>query len=111
MAEQAEEPFEEDPRYRIASRELLLALAYWATFTIVVTATAWTLGGGKDASELTFVLGFPAWFFWSVLVACVAFSIVPFFIVKFGFTDVPLSADGRPDGQPDSQPDDLRREG
>ncbi|GAB3420156.1 YhdT family protein [Flindersiella endophytica] len=94
MTEPVDEPFEEDPRYAIAKRELLLALAYWAAFTIVVTTTAWLLGGGKEASELTFVLGFPAWFFWSVLVACVAFSVVPYFIVKYGFTDVPLSADG-----------------
>lgn len=94
MAEPVDEPFEEDPRYAIARRELLLALGYWVAFTVVVTGTAWLLGGGKQASELTFVLGFPAWFFWSVLVACVVFSVIPFFIVKYGFTDVPLSADG-----------------
>lgn len=94
-----EEPFEEDPRYRVAHRELLLALAYWLVFTVVVTGTAWILGGGKEASELTFVLGFPAWFFWSVLVSCAAFSIVPYFIVKYGFTDIPLSADGDRDAE------------
>lgn len=88
-----EEPFEEDPRYRVAQREMFIALAYWVAFTVVVTATAWLLGGGKKADELTFVLGFPAWFFWSVPVACFAFSGIAYFLVHRYFTDMPLSAD------------------
>ncbi|QBI54438.1 YhdT family protein [Streptomonospora litoralis] len=86
--------FEEDPRYRTAMRELGIALAYWAAFTVAVTATAWLLGGGKDADELSFVLGFPAWFFWSVPVTCFVFSGIAYFLVRRFFTDIPLSADG-----------------
>lgn len=86
--------FEEDPRYRTAKRELAIALAYWLAFTVAVTATAWLLGGGKTADELTFVLGFPAWFFWSVPVTCLVFSGIAYVLVRRFFTDVPLSADG-----------------
>ncbi|MUL41111.1 DUF997 family protein [Streptomonospora sp. PA3] len=92
-----ETDFEEDPRYRTATRELAIALAYWVAFTVAVTATAWLLGGGKEADELTFVLGFPAWFFWSVPVVAFAFSGIAFVLVHRYFTDIPLSADGSAD--------------
>lgn len=95
--------FEEDPRYAIAWRELWIAVGYWLAFTIAVTGSAWLLGGGKDAGELTFVLGFPTWFFWSILVCSLVFSIVPYFLVKRWFTDVPLSPDGEPDRPTDGR--------
>ncbi|PSK90218.1 putative membrane protein YhdT [Murinocardiopsis flavida] len=88
-----DEPFEEDPRYRVAEREMYIAVGYWVAFTVVVTATAWLIGGGKKAEELTFVLGFPDWFFWSVPVACLVFSGIAYVLVHRYFTDMPLSAD------------------
>lgn len=95
------EEFEEDPRYKVAWRELWLAVGYWLAFTVVVTATAWLLGGNKDPDELAFVLGFPAWFFWSSIVCSLAFSVIPYFIVRHGFTEVPLTADGRDEPAPE----------
>ncbi|MDT0300845.1 YhdT family protein [Streptomonospora wellingtoniae] len=94
--------FEEDPRYRTAKRELFIALAYWGAFTVAVTATAWLLGGGKAADEIAFVMGFPAWFFWSVPVACLLFSGIAFILVHRFFTDIPLSAGGDA-GEPDER--------
>jgi uncharacterized membrane protein YhdT len=88
--------FEEDPRYRIAVREMGIGVAYWLAFTAVVSLSAWLIGGNKEAEELTFILGFPDWFFWSCLVSCAAFSILPFVLVRYLFTDMPLSPDGRP---------------
>lgn len=89
--------FEEDPRYRVANREALWGVSYWAAFTVVVSGIAWLLGGNRDADELDFVLGFPAWFFWSCLVATVVLSLVPIIIVRRYFRDLPLTADGEPD--------------
>ena len=88
--------FEEDPRYRQANREAWWAIGYWAAFTVVVTGLAWWLGYGKPAEDLEFVLGFPAWFFWSVLVTSVVFSAIPAWIIKQKFHDVPLTRDGEP---------------
>lgn len=87
--------FEEDPRYAVAVREMGIAVVYWAAFTTVVVATAWLLGGNKPAEELTFVLGFPTWFFYSVLASSLAFSVIPYFLVRFLFTDMPLTPEGR----------------
>ena len=93
--------FEEDPRYAQANHEALWAIGYWLAFTVVVTGLAWWLGYGKPAEELGFVLGFPTWFFWSVLVTSVVFSAVPPWIIRRYFKDVPLTRDGRPESQPD----------
>jgi uncharacterized membrane protein YhdT len=100
--------FEEDPRYRVSVKEAWIVLAYWLVFTVVVTAVAWVLGGNRSADEITFVLGFPAWFFWSGIVASLALSIVPIFLVRSFFTDLPLAED--PDapapavGEPGAEP-------
>jgi uncharacterized membrane protein YhdT len=85
--------FEEDPRYRVSVKEAWIVLVYWLVFTVVVTGVAWGLGGNRSAEEITFVLGFPAWFFWSGIVACLALSVVPIFLVRSLFTDVNLAED------------------
>lgn len=89
-------PFEEDPRYAQANREAVWAIGYWLAFTAVVTGLAWWLGYEKPADELGFVLGFPTWFFWSVLVTSLVFSAIPAWIIRRHFVDVPLTGDGQP---------------
>lgn len=51
---------------------------------------AWTLGYGKEADQLDFILGFPSWFFWSAGVVTLIFCIIPYLLVKFFFSDVSL---------------------
>lgn len=91
--------FEHDPRYAVANREALVGAAFWLTFTVLISAIAWVIGAHKKASELTFVLGFPAWFFWSCLVATILLSLVPAVLVRRYFTEMPLSADGAPSNE------------
>jgi uncharacterized membrane protein YhdT len=91
--------FEHDPRYAVANREALLGGGFWLAFTVVISLIAWLIGAHKKASELTFVLGFPAWFFWSCLVATILLSLVPAVLVSRYFTDMPLSADGDPSNE------------
>jgi len=86
--------FEEDPRYAIANREALWAVGYWVVYTVVVTGSACLLGYGIPGDELGFVLGFPTWFFWSVLVSSVVFSIIPALIIRRWFTEMSLEAYG-----------------
>lgn len=91
--------FEEDPRYAVANREAWWGIGYWAMFTAVITAVSWLMGGNKPAEDLQFVLGFPAWFFWSCLVGAAAMCVLPIFVIKRFFTDLPLSADGSDDDE------------
>lgn len=89
--------FEHDPRYRISLREMWISVAYWVCFTTISMTLAWTLGNREDGAEQPFVLGFPAWFFWSALgFVFIASFIVPYFMVRFGFKNMSLEpkADG-----------------
>lgn len=89
-----DDDFEHDPRYAVANREALWGVAYWLFFTLVISLVAWLLGGNRDAAELEFVLGFPTWFFWSCLVATVLLSLLPIWLVRRFFTDMPLTPHG-----------------
>lgn len=85
--------FAEDRRYAISNREARLSLLYWLCYMVTVLGVSWTMGAGKSPEELTFVLGLPAWFFWGVVVTGAVFSVLPYFLVRFLFTDMPLAAD------------------
>ena len=94
QTESVDRDFEEDPRYAQANREAWWAIAYWAAYTVVVTGSAWILGYDKPADELGFILGFPTWFFWSVLMSSLLFAIIPVLIIRRSFVDMPLDAHG-----------------
>lgn len=87
----AGEDFEHDPRYRVSLRETWLCLGYWALFTAIAMAIAWSLGAGIDGAEQDFVMGFPAWFFWSgIAFVGVASFVAPYLMVRFLFRDISL---------------------
>lgn len=83
--------FEHDPRYEISRREMWICVGYWAMFTAVSMTLAWTLGNHSDGSGQVFIMGFPAWLFWSGI-AFIAFAsmVVPYFMVRFLFTEMSL---------------------
>lgn len=89
------EPFEEDPRFRISAREAWISVLYWAAFTAAMVSVAWGIGGGRPAADTRYILGFPDWFFYSALVTVAVFStVVPYLVVRYLFTDMPLGASG-----------------
>lgn len=90
----AEEDFTEDPRYAASRREMIISFVYFGVYTFALIGIAWVIGGGKDADEIGFILGFPDWFFWSAFVGGLIFSVIPYFLVQFFFEDMPLSASG-----------------
>jgi uncharacterized membrane protein YhdT len=91
---QGDEAFEEDPRYRVSVKEAQVSVGYWVLFTIAMMGVAWGLGGNREPEEIDYIAGFPAWFFWSALVTTGIFStVVPYLMVKYLFTDIPLEAE------------------
>ncbi len=56
----------EDPRFHRAGREAISIVLLWLANTI--WTYAWGLyGAARSAAEYTFILGFPAWYFWGAL--------------------------------------------
>ena len=79
----------DDPRFRIAHREALIGLGLAFINFIIWYGFAYRLGS-KDPSEYTYVLGFPAWFFYSCIVGFIVMVILLILVVRFVFQDIPL---------------------
>ena len=67
-----------DPLFRSARREALIALATWGAAVAYTVTYCYRFGYGRNLESLTFVLWFPDWVFWGIVVpwlACIAFSL------------------------------------
>jgi hypothetical protein len=75
---------------RHSRREALLALVIW------LAAMSFTVGYcarhayGRDPSDLSFVMGFPDWVFWGIVVPWVACVVVSWWFAVFFMGDEPL---------------------
>jgi hypothetical protein len=67
----------EDPVLKSARREAIVAGLLWAAAALYTIVYCALHGYNRDPKTLTFVLGFPDWVFWGVIVpwiVCVALS-------------------------------------
>jgi hypothetical protein len=58
----------EDPVLTSSRREALLVLLIWLVAATYTVGVCYGWGYGRDAATLTYVLGFPDWVFWGVIV-------------------------------------------
>lgn len=82
----------QDWRFKVANREALIGVV------LVIINFVWWYGfayglGSKPPEEYTYVLGFPAWIFYSLILGTLVMFILVFIVVKFLLTDVPLDDD------------------
>jgi uncharacterized membrane protein YhdT len=95
-------------------REALLTLGAYALFFLWWYATAYGLGDG-DPENYSYVLGLPAWFFYSCVVGYVALSLVLWLMVRLFFKDIPLDdvsgSAGKENGKPGENTAERRRGG
>lgn len=80
---------DKDYRFKIANREALIGISLVLVNFVWWFAFAYGLGS-KDPSEYTFIMGFPAWFFFSCILGVVVMSVLVFITVKHFFVDVPF---------------------
>jgi uncharacterized membrane protein YhdT len=78
-----------DWRYRISNREALMGVVLAILNFIWWYAFAFGLGG-RPVKEYTYILGFPAWFFYSCIIGFIMFSVLVWVMVTFFFTEVPF---------------------
>jgi len=81
--------YHDDPRFRIAYREALIGLGLAIINFIIWYGFAYGLGS-KNPNEYTYVLGFPAWFFYSCIVGFIVMVILLSLVVRFVFQDISL---------------------
>lgn len=80
---------QDDYRYKIANREALIGIG------IVIINFIWWYGfayglGSKNPAEYTYILGLPAWFFYSCVLGFVVIVLLIWLVIKLFFIDIPL---------------------
>ncbi len=68
----------DDPVLRSARREAIVVFIAWLAALVYTVTYCYVNGYDRPAESLKFVLGFPDWVFWGIVVpwsACVAFSL------------------------------------
>ncbi len=76
-------------RFRQANFEAFCSVGLAVLFMIWWYAFAYGLGE-KDPSQYDWILGFPAWFFYSSILGPALFCVLAWLMVKFLFKAVPL---------------------
>ena len=59
---------QEHPLLKSARREAVAALLIWLITTTYCVGYCWAHAYRRDPQSLTFVLGFPDWIFWGIVV-------------------------------------------
>jgi uncharacterized membrane protein YhdT len=81
-----------DPRYRIANREA------WIGIILVIINFVWWYGfayglGSGPVKDYTYIMGLPAWFFYSCVAGFILMVVLVALAVKFFFKEVPFEDD------------------
>ena len=80
----------EDPVLTSARREALLVFAIWLAACIYSVGVCYRFGYYRDAATLTYVLGFPDWVFWGIVVPWSVCTLLCFVLSYFVITDEDL---------------------
>lgn len=78
-----------DQRFRIANREALIGVGLVIINFAIWFGFAYGLGS-TDPENYTYVLGFPAWFFYSTMAGTIFMIALIIFVLKRYFKDVPF---------------------
>jgi len=93
---------EEDPRYKIATKEAKIGIGL--SLFYVVWWTLFGFGIGKRGpTNYNYILGFPDWFFYSVLLGWILFSIIVYIVVTKYFKGVPFDTTSIMEGKLDER--------
>ena len=81
-----------DPRFKRCEKEMKITFGVQILFTLLTVFIAYTLGKGP-VEEYKYIMGLPAWWFATVLIA-VIFTCIVIGITKFVFQDMDLTDEG-----------------
>jgi hypothetical protein len=94
----------EDPVVRSARREAIWAFAVWLAAAVYTLSYCYLYGyGSRPLDEVQFVLWFPDWVFWGIVVPWFACTVVTIYFAYFVMGDEPLDA-----AQPDAESGEVQ---
>lgn len=77
----------EDPILISSRREALIVFLIWLLAASYSIGVCYAWGYGRDAATLTYVLGFPDWVFWGVVVPWSACTLICLAMANFVIQD------------------------
>ena len=77
----------EDPVLTSSRREALLVFLIWLLAASYSISVCYVWGYGRDAATLTYVLGFPDWVFWGVIVPWTVCTAICFLMAYYVIAD------------------------
>src|SRR5262245_38983475 len=80
----------EDPVLTSARREALFVMAIWLSACVYSIVVCYRMGYGRDVATLNYVLGFPDWIFWGVVVPWSVCTLLSFLLSYFVIRDEDL---------------------
>lgn len=83
-----------DPRFKIANREALFGVGLVIFNFLWWYGFAYGLGSGP-VEEYSYILGLPAWFFYSCVLGFIVMVLLVTFIVKVFFKEVSFEEEGK----------------
>jgi len=95
----------EDPVVRSARREAIWAFSLWLAAAVYTLTYCYRFGyGDRPLDELGFVLWFPDWVFWGIVVPWIACTVVTIYFAFRVMGDEPLGPENE-----DAQPGEVDR--
>ncbi|MCS7233929.1 MAG: YhdT family protein [Synergistetes bacterium] len=81
--------FREDPRRSQMRKETIVVLVLFIANILWWFLFAYGLGS-KSPKDYSYVMGFPAWFFWSCIASFIIFSVLVALVIPLFFKEIPL---------------------
>lgn len=81
----------EDRRFKQCNRELVYTFVFFIINILIIGGIS-LLAYGKPVDQISFIAGFPAWFFYGCLIGSLVLCVLTYLMVKFLFKDIPLDA-------------------
>ena len=66
----------EDPVLTSSRREAVLAFTIWLAACVYSISVCYRYGYDRDPATLTYILGFPDWIFWGIVVPWLASTVI-----------------------------------
>ncbi|MET3699799.1 uncharacterized membrane protein YhdT [Bacillus oleivorans] len=88
-----QEEFIEDKRFAQCTKEMWATIGLFVINILLVGGVSLLIGFNKTADSMSYILGFPAWFFWGGIIGTLIFCILPYFMIKYFYKDISIEAE------------------
>ncbi|MEM1547264.1 MAG: DUF997 family protein [Candidatus Methanomethylicia archaeon] len=85
-----EEAFEEDERYKEATKQAKIAFMFWGFWVLVTLIIGLSMTLTRPLGQVNFILGFPDWVFYSLIVWQIVSLFIMLIVIKMFFKEVPI---------------------